>query len=281
MQPPEGRIAILSAGLNLRGLRERLGLTMREVESASFRIAERHGNDEFAVCPSRLSDIETKGLVPSIYRLYSLSIVYRCDLREILAWYGVDLSLSAADLHLSLPPKSHVEESLRSTCAVAIPTRLDPSFDPRRSTNLSRMVEQWGLVPLAHLANLSNDKYMYGYVGSEDFTMFPLLPPGTFLQVDESRNKIVQGMWRTELERPIYFVETREGYTCCWCSLKGEQIVLQPHPLSPLHVKILRHPQEAEVIGQVVGIALKLGEWLPMEPLTSTKPESKEPAALN
>ena len=35
MQPPEGRIAILSAGLNLRGVRERLGLTMREVESAA------------------------------------------------------------------------------------------------------------------------------------------------------------------------------------------------------------------------------------------------------
>jgi hypothetical protein len=281
MQPAEGRIAILSAGLNLRGLRERLGLTMREVESASFRISERHRNDEFAVCPSRLSDIETKGLVPSIFRLYSLSIIYRSDLREILAWYGIDLSLSAADLQLNLPPKSHVEESLRSTSMVAIPTRLDPAFDPRRSTNLSRMVEQWGLVPLAHLANLSNDKYMYGYVGSEDFTMFPLLPPGTFLQVDESRSKIVQGMWRSELERPIYFVETRDGYTCCWCSLRGEQIVLQPHPLSPVPVKMLRHPQEAEVIGQVVGVALKLGEWVPMDSSTTTKPESKEPATLN
>jgi hypothetical protein len=281
MQPPEGRIAILSAGLNLRGVRERLGLTMREVESASVRIAERHGNDEFEICPSRLSDIETKGLVPSVFRLYSLSIIYHCDLREILAWYGIDLSLSAADLQLSLPPKSHFEESLKSSSAVAIPTRLDPSFDPRRSTNLSRMVEQWGLVPLAHLANLSNDKYMYGYVGSEDFTMFPLLPPGTFLQVDESRNKVVQGMWRTELERPIYFVETREGYTCCWCSLRGEQIVLQPHPLSPVPVKMMRHPQEAEVIGQVVGVALKLGEWIPTDSLPATKPESKEPAALN
>jgi hypothetical protein len=281
MPPPEGRIAILSAGLNLRGVRERLGLTMREVESASVRIAERHRNDEFEICPSRLSDIETKGLVPSVFRLYSLSVIYRCDLREILAWYGIDLSLSAADLQLSLPPKSHFEESLKSSSAVAIPTRLDPSFDPRRSTNLSRMVEQWGLVPLAHLANLSNDKYMYGYVGSEDFTMFPLLPPGTFLQVDESRNKIVQGMWRTELERPIYFVETREGYTCCWCSLRGEQIVLQPHPLSPVPVKMMRHPQEAEVIGQVVGVALKLGEWIPTDSLPATKPESKEPAALN
>jgi hypothetical protein len=164
---------------------------------------------------------------------------------------------------------------------VAIPTRLDPSFDPRRSTNLSRMVEQWGLVPLAHLANLSSDKYMYGYLGSEDFTMFPLLPPGTFLQVDESRNKIVQGMWRTELERPMYFVETREGYTCCWCSLRGEQIVLQPHPLSPVPVRMLRHPQEAEVIGQVVGVALKLGEWIPTDSLAASKPESKVPATLN
>jgi hypothetical protein len=281
MQTPEGKIAILSAGLNLRGLRERLGLTMREVESTSFLIAERHRSDEFSVCPSRLSDIETKGLVPSIYRLYSLSIIYRCDLREILTWYGIDLSMSAADLQLSLPPKSHFEESLRSTSTVAIPTRLDPSFDPRRSSNLSRMVEQWGSIPLAHLANLSSDKFMYGYVGSEDLTMYPLLPPGTFLQVDESRNKIVQGLWRSELERPIYFVETREGYTCCWCHLKGEQIMLQPHPLSPVPAKVLRHPQEAEVIGQVVGVALKLGEWHPLESLPGSKPEPKGPATLN
>jgi transcriptional regulator with XRE-family HTH domain len=281
MQAPDGRVAILAAGLNLRGLRERLGLTMREVESASIRIADRHGNDEFTVSPSRLSDIETKGLVPSIFRLYSLAIIYRSDLREILAWYGVDVSLSAADLNLNLPPKSHVEETLRGTSKVAIPTRLDPSFDPRRTANLSRMVEQWGLVPLAYLASMNKDRYMYGYIGSEDFTMYPLLPPGTFLQVDETRCKIQAGMWRSELERPIYFVETRDGYTCCWCSLKGEHIVLHSHPLSPVPVKVMRHPQEAEVIGQVVGIALKLGEWRSVESLPESKTESKERIALN
>jgi transcriptional regulator with XRE-family HTH domain len=281
MQGPDGRIAILTAGNNLRGLRERLGLTMREVESASGRIAERHGNDEFAVSPSRLSDIETKGLVPSIFRLYSLAIIYRSDVREVLSWYGIDLSLSAADLDLNLPPRSHVTETLQGAFAVEIPTRLDPAFDPRRSANLSRMVEKWGLVPLAYLAKFSGEKYTYGYIGSEDFTMYPLLPPGTFLQVDESRNKVVSGMWRSELERPIYFVETREGYTCCWCSMKGDQLVLQPHPLSPVAIRMLRHPQEAEVIGRVVGIALKLGEWLPVEALPDSKPESKGRAALN
>ena len=63
--------------------------------------------------------------------------------------------------------------------------------------------------------------------------------------------------------------------------LKGENVVLQPHPLSPVPVRILRHPQDAEVIGQVVGIALKLGEWRPLESLSDGKRESKERAGLN
>lgn len=254
---------------------------MRDVESASARIAARHGNDEFAISPSRLSDIETKGLIPSIFRFYSLAVIYRCDLREMLSWYGIDLNATAADLTLSLPPKSHLSGVLPGATVVQMPTRLDPAFDPRRTSNLGRMVEQWGLVPLTYLAQFASDRYTYGYVGSEDFTMYPLLPPGTFLQVDESRNKILQGMWRSEYERPIYFVETRDGYTCCWCTLRQESrqehVVLQPHPLSPVPVRVLRHPQEAEVIGQVVGIAVRLGEWRAMESLT----DSKERAALN
>ena len=76
MQLPEGKLAIFAAGANLRALRERLGLTMREVETGSARIAERHTNDEFAISPSRLSDIGTKGSVPSIFRLYSLAVIY-------------------------------------------------------------------------------------------------------------------------------------------------------------------------------------------------------------
>ena len=140
---------MIAAGLNLRASRERLGLTMRDVETATARIAERHGNDEFSVSPSRLSDIETKGLVPSIFRLYSLAVVYRCDLRDLLSWYGIDLNTAVADMDLNLPPRSHRCGLLQSASVVQMPTRLDPAFDPRRTSNLGRMVEQWGLVPLA------------------------------------------------------------------------------------------------------------------------------------
>ena len=82
-------------------------------------------------------------------------------------------------------------------------------------------------------------------------------------------------------ERPVYFVEMRDGYTCCWCTLKGDHILLQSHPLSPVPVRVLRHPQDAEVIGQVVGVALKLGDWRPVESASEPKPEERERAALN
>jgi len=265
-------------GQNLRVLREQLGLTMRDVENDSARIAQKHRNEEFFIPPSRLSDVETKGVIPSIYRLYSLAVIYRRDIRELLSWFNVDLNAMAADLDLVFPPKSHVSEALANLSSIQIPVRLDPSFDPRRTVNFGRMVEQWGLVPLAYLAQFSSCQYTYGYIGSEDLTMYPILPPGSFVQVDEARSKVVEGGWRSEYERPIYFVETRGGHTCCWCTVAREEIILQPHPLSPVAPRVLRYPQEAEVIGQVVGVAIKLGDW---RPVCDSSLSSKAHEALN
>lgn len=252
---------MITAGQQLRVVREQLGLTLRDVEIASERIAARHRHRNFAISPSRLSDIEAKGGLPSIYRLHTLAVIYRRDVREILAWYGIEVNESARDLGLAAPPRSHRAETLGSATMVKVPVRLDPSFDPRRTLNLGRVVEKWGVVPLAYLNQFANTDYTYAYLGTQDFTMYPLLLPGSFLQVDESRNEVVEGAWRSEYERPIYFVETREGFTCCWCSVEGDEITLQPHPLSPARIRVALHPQDAEVIGQVVGVAMRLGEW--------------------
>ena len=272
------------AGQRLLGLRKELGLTMRDVEAASARIAERHGNEDFAISPSRLSDIESKGLVPNIHRVYSLSVIYRRDLRQMLSWYGIDINEAAADAALWEPPKSHITGTMDSLMEVKVPVRLDPGFDARKTSNLGRMIERWGLVPLAHLSQFTQTKFTYGYIGTEDLTMYPVLLPGAFVQVDESLNKVVEGGWRSEYERPIYFVELRDGYTACWCSLKGESLVLQPHPLSPTPVRMLRLSQEAEIVGQVVGIAMRLDGWRPATNQGSPEPNAegtKGPRRLN
>src|SRR5205823_10405148 len=151
------------------------------------------------------------------------------------------------------------------------------SFDPRTTSNFAPMVKQWGTVPLAYLQQLAKKDYSYGYIGSEDLTMDPILPPGSFVQVDESRNKVVEGAWRSEYERPIYFVETREGYTCCWCTVGREDLILQSHPLSPVPAKVVRISQ-SEVVGQIVGVAMRLGEW---RPIPDAELAPKERAALN
>ncbi len=268
---------MLPAGKSLRTLREKLGLTMRDVENFSARISEKYRNEEFFIPPSRLSDIETKGILPSLFRLYALAVIYRTDLRELMSWYGVDMTNMAADLGLMSPPKSHVCDALSGLGSVQVPVRMDPGFDERRTANFGRMVEQWGLVPLAYLAQFASTGFTYGYIGTQDFTMYPILPPGSFVQVDESKNRVAEGAWRSEYERPIYFVETREGYTCCWCSMRRDDIILQPHPLAPVAVRVLRHPQDAEVLGQVVGIAMKLTEWHTLD----AAPGSKAPPALN
>jgi len=268
---------MFSGGQNFRALREQLGMTMRDVENASMRIAVKHGNDEFALPPSRLSDIETKGVVPSIYRLYSLSIIYRRDIGKLFSWYGIELNAVAADMDLAAPARSHLSETVTAVSSVQVPLRMDPSFDPRSTANIGRLVEQWGVVPLTYLAQFANCQFTYGYVGSEDLTMYPLLPPGAFVQVDESKDTVSPGGWRSEYERPIYFVETRHGHICSWCTLVGDDIILQSHPLSPVPARILKFPQEADVVGQVVGVAMKLGDWHPVEFVSG----SKERRALN
>jgi transcriptional regulator with XRE-family HTH domain len=266
----------LTGGQKLRALREALGYTMRDVETGSLQVSRRLANDEFAIPPSRLSDIETKGVVPSIFRLYTLAAIYRCDYHELLSWYGVDLNTIHADLPSARPNRSHLSQVSDSATEVLIPVRLDPGFTLAKTTNIARMVEQWGAVPLTYLSTLADGRYSYGYIGAEDFTMHPILPPGSFVQVDESKNKVAEGIWRSEFERPIYFVETRNGFVCCWCHVSRDRIVLQSHPLSPVPVRTLKHPQEAEVIGQVVGAAIRLGGWQ----VLYSEPERREPAEL-
>jgi transcriptional regulator with XRE-family HTH domain len=241
-------------GQNLRNARERLGLTLRDIEEAASIIAARHGNQEFAVSLSRLSDLETKCMVPSIYRIYSLASIYRLDLREVLSWYGIEVDRKSADIsqpdaysnQLSISPKNSLQ------------LRTDIDFDFGKTRNLGRLIQKWGVTPLAYLESFQDPKYTIAYLGEDDFTMYPTLLPGSFLQIDESRNQVSVGSWRSEYQRPIYFVEMRDGFACCWCSVDGDSITLQPHPLSCAPVRILRYPQQAEVVGQVVGIAMRL-----------------------
>ncbi len=258
---PPPQVSIMEeAGRKLKRARERLKLRFRDVEEASAQIAVRRRNDEFIVALSRLADIENKGTMPSIYRLYSLCAIYRLDVAEVLSWYGVELSALPADGAILEHERTSLVGFRPEDGDVQVPIALDPGLDLSRTVFLSRLIQRWGSVPLMLLNNLDLRNYRYGLIGTEDWSMFPIIPPGSLVVIDDSKRRIVTSGWSSEFERPIYFLEHREGYACGWCSLKDGQLVVQPHPASNCNLESYLYPDEVEVVGQVTRIALSLDQ---------------------
>jgi transcriptional regulator with XRE-family HTH domain len=247
-------------GDQLRELRNRLGVTTREVEEFSRTIAEDQQNEEFYISNAWLTQLENKSSIPSIYKLYSLSVIYRARFNELLDVFGIDLNASAR-YQLALPLQNTHLASLESPDpqkAITFPVRFDKSFTLEKTSLISRMVEVWGEVPIALIQKLDVRHCQYGYVGIEDFNMYPLLRPGSFVQIESRSTRSEASDWRSELDRPIYFVELRDGYACSWCEVRGSQITLVPHPLSGCTIRQFSYPSEAEIIGQVTGVAMRL-----------------------
>ena len=241
-------------GSLLRDARERLGLTYRDVEKASYDLASERGRPEFIVRISRLADIENRGVTPSLYKLYSLSAIYHLDPLEVCEWYEVPLAKHFGDSGHLPAPRTHLAAAPR--VVKCPPRRFDPGFHPSRTNYLTRMVERWGQLEVSVLNG--NPRYRYGYVGMDDHAMEPLLRPGSLVLVDPALTEVRNSGWSNEYERPIYFVQLHGSYRCGWCRLEGNRLFLESHPLSRCAPAIYRYPDEAEVLGQVVGVAMRL-----------------------
>lgn len=245
------------AGEKLRRVRERLKLTYRDIARASQEIAKRRGSPEFAVTLSRLADIENGSRAPSVFRLYTLCAIYRLDLHEVLRWYGVPVEeLAAEGLQIGLEQTHTIQ--VTPPARAAIPPPAEVEIDPDRTTFLSHLIRQWGKIPLSFLNGMDHREYRYGLVGLEDWSMHPILRPGSLVLIDQGRRKIARGGWTSELDRPIYFLEHRGGFLCGWCTVDDGRLLVQPHPASEIRPSSFRYPDEIDVIGQVVGVAMLL-----------------------
>jgi transcriptional regulator with XRE-family HTH domain len=242
-------------GLRLRQIRERLGLTYRDVERISYELAARRGRPEFVLHLSRLADIENRDTVPSLHKLYTLSVAYHLNPLELLSWYDVPVEECFEDGVHFPSPQTH---QIASPAALKTPLRFDPAFDPRRTDFLSRMVERWGHFEGA-LTN-GKDRNCYGFVGLEDRRMVPLLRPGSVVLIDTAVRQLEDDCWASEHDRPMYFVDVRNGYRCGWFQRDGSMLVMQPHTLSRCLQESWKMPQQAEIVGRVVGVAMRFNE---------------------
>jgi transcriptional regulator with XRE-family HTH domain len=242
-------------GEKLKHVRERLKLTYRDVEKASQQLAQRRASDEFAIALSRLADIENKGTVPTIFRLYSLCAIYRLNLDEVLGWYGVPVELLAAE-SLRIPLNGTHAAEFAPAGKFTVPQPADSEIDLSATTFISQIVRRWGKTGLSFLNGWDLRQHRYGFIGLEDWSMYPVLRPGSLVLIDESRRRIATDGWTNEMDRPIYFLNTAAA-TMWWCTTYDDHILVQPHPSS--RKKPGWYPAgEIDVIGQVTGVAMLL-----------------------
>ncbi len=70
-------------------LRRRSRLTMRNVETETAKLAFRFSDTRYLVRRSQLSSYERQHSTPSLFKFYSLLMVYRCSPKRLLASFGI------------------------------------------------------------------------------------------------------------------------------------------------------------------------------------------------
>ena len=263
----------LQTGKYLQAVRKRLGMGLQDVQEASALIAAEEKSDQFHISVARLFQIENDSTTPSAFKLLTLSAVYGLDYCDLLRRYGIDPDRVHHLWSLLPHPATQLvtTQTHDSETKVRIPVSMRPNFSWETTQLIDRVVQTWGELPVALLTKLNLRKYICGYVGLQDRTMSPLLRPGSFVMIDGKQRRVVSQEWQDEFERPIYFVELRNAYRCAWCQMESGKLILIPHPLSPVRVQTLNYPGDAEIVGQVVEVVVRLA------PLENVSHEQKYP----
>lgn len=78
--------------------------------------------------------------------------------------------------------------------------------------------------------------------------------------IDRLKKKPIRSRSLPLLKQPLYMLLTRDGtYICACCSLEDGYLVVDPHSEDHKLPERLRQGHDAEVVGQVVAIARRLG----------------------
>jgi transcriptional regulator with XRE-family HTH domain len=246
------------AGRRLRLERTRVCLSTREVERLSQQIAQEKKSQDYSISHTWLTDVENGKFTPSIYKLFSLSVIYKRKYNEILSFFGIPIrDLGREQMSVPLPRTHLIGEVLPQAPYTSLPEDLREKLRLEKTNLVSRLFHRWGGIP-ADLLKHMDQHMLYGYVGMKDFTLYPFVRPGSFVEIDARQRRIDTRAWPNMYERPIYFVELRGGYACSWCELRDRHLFLVPSPQAPAQVRQVRVPTEAEVLGRVTAVSMRI-----------------------
>src|SRR5262249_56983248 len=99
----------------------------------------------------------------------------------------------------------------KRSCAFPLPEPMDKKIDSTRTTFLDQFLRRWGKTGLGFLNGFGARQHRYGLIGLDDWSMHPVLHPGSLVLIDESRRRIATGGWGSRARPPVFFFGARDG----------------------------------------------------------------------
>lgn len=246
-------------GIRLKRIREQLGLSLRQVEERSRQLAEKKQNPDYLISRGWLNNIENGTYTPSACKQYTIGAIYHIHWSSIFSAFGCNFDEFSRDQAMFAPTKTQLDTRLSDDeDTIVVPMNSKKEFRLERSNLLAKLGKIWGEVPVRLLQHMDLRNGVYGFVGLTDRTMFPIIRPGSIVQIDQNQRKVVQARWDDEDDRPIYFVELRGEFICSWCEMRDGYLSAVPHPKSKCQVRRFAYPREADIVGRVVGVTMRL-----------------------
>jgi len=243
----------------LKKARLRAGLSFRSASALSREIAKTLGDDRYFASAGTLSDYEAGDKLPRhIHKLFTLSIVYSEAFRTLLRSFGIALDSFGKNAILS-PTKV-------SSGARASINRVRRSKEERPDDFFESMQKQFGDLPLflgSALPALSGLSHIslrdVFWVGGQANSLHPALRGAVLVLVNRRSKKprTLSGMplWN----QPLYLLQDRAGsYLAASCAIEGSRLVVFAYPQDLTERQPVRRHIDADVVGQIVGVARSL-----------------------
>ena len=241
-------------------------LSIRRVAKISQKIAEEKNDPAFFVPHNWISDLENGKSKPRLAKFHCLSLIYDCDINEILALFGLniaDLGKERGHVHTATYPSQWL-----TACAIRAAHRDCSKVGGNASVGANESRPSHAPWPQRNGSFPRPAGSSAGFVirlcRNRRLHARSHYPSGSIRADRSTAEQSHQGSLPNEHDRPVYFVELRDNrYACSWCELEGSHLLLVPSPKSPISIRNLRYPHDAEIIGRVVGWAHRIAQVQP------------------
>ena len=243
-------------GAKLFAVRKKWGLSLREVEDRSLRLAEEWGNPSYRISASWLARVERGDRDLSAAKLIVLAVIFSIPAEQLLGLHPSSGDSAPQYNQVSSPNTTLLLTNglLAQQARSWLPEDIISQPVPDKTTLLPR-------------EDYLPTHYRYGVLGQQDNPLAPMIRAGSFLFINTQKRAIASRReWTNEFDRPIYFVFTHSGYICGWCDLdkQSEWLTLVPHSLSYASGMRWKYKKDVEVIGRIAVVLQRLDDAEPI-----------------